>query len=693
MARSRAMAGAVFLSYASEDSGAARRIGEGLRAAGCEVWIDQSELHGGDAWDATIRGQIRECALFVPVISTNTNARLEGYFRREWKQAVERTHDMDESLPFLVPVVIDATTDAEARVPEKFKHYQWTRLPGGEVPPAFVARVRKLLEGEAATPAHRTTGPTPPAPAAGRKPVRVWPFVVVGLAMAAGSLAIWRPWRAAVAAPPPVGRVVPTAAPAPAGGEAGVSVRAPPPVHPIARDSVAVLAFANGSGDKESEYFSDGISEDLIDLLSKVTDLKVAARTSAFSFKGRPTPIADIAKDLGVAFVVKGSVQRADGRVRITTQLVKAADDFEVRSDRFDREMKDIFVLEDEIAGLIARNLPGRVDEASPSARPGIGPEAYQLFLEGRARAERAGHADLTAAIDLFRRATALEPNYAAAWAQMARANVQLARWGAIDPAVGFAEARKAVDKAVALEPDLPAVQIALGWVRRTADLDWKGARQAFQRALDLEPGNPQALADVAILLFNVGLTDEGIRDARRAVDLDPLNAATNVNLCVLLERDGQMKKAEQAMRRALMLASDGQRYHGNLSMILSSLGRTAEARQEAALEKDPVWQKAAYAKIAVSHGAKERAVALARQLEELAGEKTGGADGYGCAARIYSTLDEKDRAFAALGQALSAREPGIAWLKGDPDLVGLHGDPRWTGMLTKARLADSQLR
>jgi tetratricopeptide (TPR) repeat protein len=143
--------GAVFLSYASQDAEAAKRICEALRAAGIEVWFDQSELRGGDAWDAMIRGQIKECALFMPLISANTNARLEGYFRREWKKAVERTHDMDDGLPFLVPVVIDAISDAEARVPEKFREMQWTRLTGGAAPPAFVERVKKLLGGSEVT--------------------------------------------------------------------------------------------------------------------------------------------------------------------------------------------------------------------------------------------------------------------------------------------------------------------------------------------------------------------------------------------------------------------------------------------------------------------------------------------------------------------------------------------------------------
>src|ERR1700691_2132046 len=146
-----APAGAVFLSYASEDAPAAQRIANALKAAGIEVWFDQSELRGGDAWDRHIREQIRDCRLFIAVISQHTEARDEGYFRREWKLAVDRTHDMAEKRAFLVPVVVDGTSERGASVPEKFRELQWSRLPGGEASPAFVERVQRLLSPAPAT--------------------------------------------------------------------------------------------------------------------------------------------------------------------------------------------------------------------------------------------------------------------------------------------------------------------------------------------------------------------------------------------------------------------------------------------------------------------------------------------------------------------------------------------------------------
>jgi len=155
----------IFLSYASQDAEAARHICEALRAVGLEVWFDQSALRGGDAWDASIRRQIKECALFVPIISANTQARVEGYFRREWNLAAGRTLDMADDQTFLVPVVIDATMDVNARVPEKFRDVQWTHLPGGDAPAAFADRVQRLLSGGAAPPSLPVAQQRPPSAA------------------------------------------------------------------------------------------------------------------------------------------------------------------------------------------------------------------------------------------------------------------------------------------------------------------------------------------------------------------------------------------------------------------------------------------------------------------------------------------------------------------------------------------------
>jgi hypothetical protein len=247
----RDSAKAIFLSYASQDAEAARRICDSLRAAGLEVWFDRSELRGGDAWDASIRNQIKECALFIPIISRNTEARAEGYFRLEWRLADQRTHLMAKSRAFLVPVCIDDTRDVEAEAPDSFSAVQWTRLPDGNAPLAFIERISRLLSPDERLPA-----------IPGRRPV----------------------------AEPPVMDLLPA-------------------LSTIPQTSIAVLPFANLTNDAEKEYFSDGLAEELIHILTSVPGLKVPARTSSFAYKGRNTDIRQIAKDLGVATVLEGSVR------------------------------------------------------------------------------------------------------------------------------------------------------------------------------------------------------------------------------------------------------------------------------------------------------------------------------------------------------------------------------------------------
>jgi TolB-like protein len=321
----------VFLSYASQDAEAARRICEALRADGIEVWFDQSELRGGDAWDQSIRKQIKTCALFVPVISKHTHERAEGYFRLEWNLAVDRCLRMAADKPFLVPVVIDDTLDDDERVPERFRDIQWTRLPAGETRREFVARIGQLLSGQ---PGHSLTIARPHVSTAGRPPRSRTRLAVTAVALVAATayLLVDKPWMA---------KPVPTAVPAAKlMTSADPAARFAPPPH-----SIAVLPFVNMSGDKEQEYFSDGLTEELLNSLAQINALQVAARTSAFSFKGKDTDIGTIARKLNVSAVLEGSVRRSGNTVRVTTQLINAVTGFHLWSHTYDRDVTDVLKL------------------------------------------------------------------------------------------------------------------------------------------------------------------------------------------------------------------------------------------------------------------------------------------------------------------------------------------------------------
>ncbi len=1088
--------GAVFLSYASQDAEAAKKICDALRAAGVEVWFDQSELVGGDAWDQKIRKQIKECALLIPIISANTQSRTEGYFRLEWRLADQRTHLMAKGRPFLLPVVVDGTRDADAQVPDSFTEVQWTKLPGGETTPAFCARVKKLLGGEKPEDRRqRTEDETPGQNQSSRRTPKRWLAPVIGgVVVALIALVISRPWEKAGTSGPgnlPLAATQPTAplsearklamqaqaliddpnftrenyrladelcqralaldasdaevwavaafvsedmitesydesaqrqalartqseravrldpqsvraglavaknlrlsgdltegirrlrelmqrAPADRlvlrelarsergnGNDAGVKevltrlqslpggdprtlvteakdlrnavrlveaealddqllattpvrlayyekllvlargwsdlpaatafigkipaelqhedafgamiaqiwlwqgksdkalealgrvphdfleefaargpkayltgwaqstagrptaaqeewqsaldlietrlavdrknlwllgmkanleallgkkkaagttwklrvelggtthpggfleavglpillgdpeeaisvlqqrwaamvvgyrtwefspLRYAPEFAPIRNDprvqqiiteqiamlaslrhpagaaqttaikvdekSVAVLAFANLSDDKGNEYFSDGISEELLNVLAKIPGLKVSARTSAFYFKGKEVPVPEIAKQLGVAYVVEGSVRKSGDKVRITAQLIKAADGFHVWSDTFTRDLKDIFAVQDEIAGLIAKNLELKM--GITAARPTVDLEAYQEYLAGRALFAKAGNGDLREAIGHFEKAVSIDPKFTAAWVQLASTHTQLGRWGGAPTLQSWSAARTAIDRALALEPDSPDALLALGWILRTSDWNWRGAEQAYRRALQLRPDHPDTLSAAAVLLFNLGRKEEALRLGRQAVQLDPLNAATQLDLSLIFYFSEQWTEQEKLTRRAIQLAPAGVSYHGLLAYSLAGQRRFADAEAEAARETDDVTRFSTLGMFAVQQGHVEAARGYRHQLEELYRTRGDTADLQLGIADISAGLGDKDEAFAALEITRTMRDPAIAWLRNDFYLRPLYSDPRWDALLRKVGLADDQLK
>jgi len=351
-------AGAVFLSYASQDAEAAQRICDALRSAGIEVWLDQSELRGGDAWDQSIRDQIKSCALFIPIISANAHARVEGYFRLEWKLAIDRSHRMAPKQPFLLPVVIDETGQGNDGIPERFRDLQWTRLPGGRASSAFVERVQRLLSSE---PSH---GPTPARPAASngsgaassitepvRSPWRSTPALfAIGTALAVvlgyfvfDRIGLFKPKRSSAVSTTTSAQ---TSSPA------------------VPEKSIAVLPFSDMSETKDQDYFAEGMAEEILDILARIPQLTVIGRTSSFQFKGRTEDLRTIGERLRVAYVVEGSVRKAGQRIRVTAQLIDTQSRAHLWSDSYDRDYGDVLTLQDEIATAIGRATLARVVDA-----------------------------------------------------------------------------------------------------------------------------------------------------------------------------------------------------------------------------------------------------------------------------------------------------------------------------------------
>ena len=509
---------AVFLSYAREDADAARHIADALRAFGVEVWFDMSELRGGDAWDQKIRRQIKECALFMPVISSQSDQRGEGYFRLEWKLAVERTHLLADHKSFLFPVVVDDTSESSASVPEQFLKAQWTHLPGGEPTPQFVEQVKRLLlaprKSAAGTkPAARVHEATPVAGPKSGFPL--WAAALLGVAvLALGAFVLFRPAANTTVAP---------AVPA-------VAVKATePPALVISEKSLAVLPFNNMSEEKDSAFFTDGIQEDILTNLALISELRVVSRTSVMQYRNTTKTIRQIAQELGVTYVLEGSVRRAGNKVRVTGQLIRAATDEHVWAKSFDRELSDIFAIQEALATEIAGALKAAITPQQKTiiaGRATTNVDAYNNHLKAREIILWSGvsRATLPELDRLLHAAVQQDPNFVSAWLDMARVNFRSYR----SPTTGgdrnqLMAGQAALAQAIRLAPEDPAVIHTQG-LGAEAGEDLAGARKFYERALHQAPGDIEILISLGTLAGQERLWAESMGYLRRAQALDPRN-------------------------------------------------------------------------------------------------------------------------------------------------------------------------
>ena len=675
--------GAVFLSYASQDAKAARHICDALRSAGVEVWFDQSELRGGDAWDRQIRRHIHDCALFVPIISSTTQARLEGYFRREWKLAVDRTHDMADGKPFIVPVVIDDTNDQEAEVPESFRAVQWTRLPEGQTPPAFVERVLRLLSpSQPRAPLHSRPSAAPaaatPVNDAARTSGRSRSAVLLIAAVAvigAGYIAIDRLMLTKhVAEAKPV--------PAPA-------VQAVVPQYTIPEKSIAVLPFVDMSEKKDQEYFSDGLSEELIDHLAHSADLKVIARTSSFQFKGKNEDVRTIAEKLGVANLLEGSVRTSGHAVRITAQLIRASDGTHLWSQSYDRQMSDIFKVQDEIAATVVEALKATLTHGTAdSAGKEQNIEAYNLLLKGNFIYERNHSGDYDLAIEQYKQALKLDPNYALAWAKLARVYIVRGYSAKYSQSEQETKAREALQRALSIDPNLAVAHRWLGRIYLNFRWDWTAAKREFERAIALDPNGVEgnyAYYDLQIMTaFMTGRFEDVIRQQSQELTRNPLDTSSLFTLGWILIDGGQLEEAAAVQHRLLELdpAYSGAHAYAATSALL--MGKFADALAEAQGETDEVSRLPI---LALVYSATERqtdADLALRQLES----KFADVDAYDIGI-VHAYRRETDAALTWLERAYRQHEASMVALKVDPLLRNLHGSPRFQALQDKMKLPD----
>ena len=460
--------------------------------------------------------------------------------------------------------------------------------------------------------------------------------------------------------------------------------------------SIAVLPFVNRSASIDDEYFSDGLADELLNVLAKIRGLRVAARTSAFHFKGKDTTIAEVGRTLNVATVLEGSVRKAGPRVRISVQLVKVSDGYHLWSETYDRTVEDIFAVQDDIAQSVVKELrttllgenvdsdaSGKVRaEVSKAARGrGTDPEAHRLYLLAGHLLDRATREDIAKAIQYAGEAVKLDPDFALAWDLLSRGHSRQADLGYVAAEEGYRHAREAVERALAVEPDLAEGHAEMGWIHMTYRSDWRAAQASFARALELAPRNAMVLRRAGQLSAALGRIEEAIAMARQALEQDPLSSATYSSLGSMLLYGDHFQEAEAAFRQALDLAPDRAGIRAVLATLLVSRGRGEEALEEASRERHREYGLWA---LAIVHHEMRRDAESDAALQEL--EKFAEFGAFQIA-EVYAVRGDLDAAFSWLERAHVQRDAGLMTLAYSLRLRPLHGDPRWRAFMKKRGL------
>jgi TolB-like protein len=467
----------------------------------------------------------------------------------------------------------------------------------------------------------------------------------------------------------------------------GPATSSPMPAAPAVSDnSIAVLPFVNMSDDKANEFFSDGISEELLNLLAKITQLHVAARTSSFSFKGQNIEIPEIARRLHVANVLEGSVRKAGDQIRITAQLIRASDGYHVWSETWDRKLDDIFKIQDEIAGKVVEELKVTLLGAAPSAHT-ADPKAYALYLQARQLGRQLTTEAFAKSDELYRQALAIDPRYAAAWNGLSTnfANEPIA--GMLSSQDSGVRCREAAEKALAIDPNYAPAHAGLGWTAMTFDNDLAGAAKHFERALALEPTNLDILRNVASFLQNLGRMDDALALNETVARRDPVNVTALHNLGYAQRIAGRYDAAIASLRTVLSLSPGRGGTHAVLCDALLLKGDAGAALAEIEQETSEVWRIIDLPMVYHALGREtDSDAALSALIEKHENDAP-----YNIS-YIYALRGEADRAFEWLDKAITYRDPGMSDVVVEKRFNNIHSDPRWLPFLRKVGKSPEQL-
>ena len=457
----------------------------------------------------------------------------------------------------------------------------------------------------------------------------------------------------------------------------------------LSAKSIAVLPFDNLSRDPDNAFFAEGVQDEILTRLAKVADLKVIARTSTQKFKSSPENLPDIAKQLGALNILEGSVQKVNDQVRVNVQLINALTNAHLWAEIYDRKLSDIFAVQSDIAKTVADTLQARLtgsEKRMMAAQPTSNTEAYELYHKGRSFWGKRSGDNIPKAIAFFEQAIAHDPNYALAYAGLAQAYILVPFYADANRFDAYSKAKDAALKALRLDPNLAEAHAALGKVLFFSEIDLAGAMREYKRAIELQPNDATAHHWFGNdSLAALGRFEEAIAEGKRSVELDPLSIVINVDLGETFYYARRYDDAARQMRKALEIDPSSFYAHYNLGIVLQLTGdlsaAIAEYEKAKQLGDNPLIS--ALCAAAKAHaGDKDAALKMLSHFEELSKQRE--VVGY-CRALLYLSLNNKDEAMRWLEQGFKERDgSNICWIKVDPLLDSLHGDPRFEALVQK---------
>jgi TolB-like protein len=653
-----------FISYASHDAPLANTIVEMLERHRLRCWIAPRDVPPGSHYADHIMSAISGAKVLVLVLSES--ALTSKHVGKEVERASSKGRP-----------VIALRTDAAPLTPA-FEYFlsesQWIDAGVGGVAAVAAKLVEAVQSHVDSAMAPRTVAAPGAAGRSAAPRLGRWAISAAAavLAVLLGYLLVGK-----FSLPRRTASERPVVATAPA---------ATPSAPAIPEKSIAVLPFTDMSEKKDQEFFADGMAEEIINLLAKAPGLHVPARTSSFYFKGKSTKIPDIARELGVTHVLEGSVRRSGNQIRVTAQLVRADNGYHLWSEDYDRDLRDVFKVQDEIANAVAQALQISL-MGGPMTRQKGGTqnlEAYQLYLRASSAELHNTQASLASAAGYLEQAIKLDPLFGLAWGArgaVAMNQTDLLVWS---PKEGYERARKFALRAVELSPEAPDPHCVLAYVSLTYDWDWAAAEAELRAALRLDPGNVQALEGSALLAYTLGQWDKSLRQIRAALDRDPLNTYFRLNLGTALYMAGQFSAADAEIRKLIEIDPNFVWAHAYLAKILLAEGKPAEALIEAQRESD---EASRLDVLPIVLGAVGRKVESDDALKMLIA-KNASTDAYFVAA-TYAYRHQPDLALQWLDRARQQKDTNLVEIVGEHLFSSLANDARYKAFLRQMNLPE----